>query len=572
MKFLGALWTFLALLFASGFALFYHIFMITSYDRQGYEKLNAPQEATSEFSTKQLRQGIRKTLLLAQNEERKIGVLKADTSLFLFEKEEGSKGLVEEMENVQLVYQEELLEDGGTQTAARLIAKKALYDYEQERLTAHKGTLSRYRLLGHHFPEEEELKDPFFLCSAEEMDVDFPKKILKVQKLTGNCFSAHEARFENGEFFAGGGFHYEHPLGCLQAKSARGYFEQPDKTPREILLEEGVQVHLRDGSHIYSPFSRLDSTTWTANFHGLTENKVVLERPSQSLYLKSLEMTVKFLPPTLAQPAHIDHLIALNEVEIGLKEGFKLQGQKAHFHTFNSEGRFSKALLTDNCLLTKENEMEIYAEEIAADFDQEFATLKGAHGTLQTLKFDARCVRIDRKNGKIFLDPPVTLKMQDDSGLEHILKTSGAILLDPEARRTCIASNGKQIHFSNLWGDIFADQMQVYFEEVEGKLKPLKFSLEGNIRVQNIDAGLERYALAENADYDIASGELTLKAKRPARVLFYDLANKMQASAPELILKRNPETKKDEIKGRGNVRFLLAEDEWNELKKRFSFE
>lgn len=571
--------------------------MITSYDRKGYEKLNAPQEVASSFSTKQARQRIVKTLLLTQGEERRVGILKASDSELLFEKEGGSKGLVEEMENVELIYQEELEE--GTQLIARLIAKKALYDYEKERLIAEDADLTRYRLLGHQFPEMADLKDPIFSAFAKDIHLEFQENRLKAAQLKGSfpsSFAAQEASFENGELLIGGDFHFEHPLGTLQAKSAKARFGEITELPKEILMEEGATLHLKDGSKISSPYSRLDTSSWVAFFHGLEGNKVALEGPNHSL--KSLEMTLHFSPPS-----QVDRLIAEGEVEIGLQDGLKLQGHHAHFHSFTPEGRFSKAILKEECLLTKE-ETEIHAEEIAADFDLDQATLTTAYGTLQNLKFDAKGVLIDKQKGKMFLDPPIHLewggildttgrvevteenqkldllyiegpsvfKMKDEKGLEHTLKTWGTILIDPKAKIASISSDGKQIHFSDSYGDIYADHVQVYFEEVDGKLKPSKLSLEGNIRLQNIQAGLQRYALAENADYDVMKGELILKSNRPARVLFYDLANKMQASAPALILKRNPETKKDEIKGIGNVRFLLSEEEWNELKKRFSFE
>lgn len=614
MKFPRALFISLALLFASGFALFYHIFMISSYDRKGYDKLNAPQEVASSFSTKQARQGVSKTLLLAQGEERRIGVLKAAASEFLFEKEGGSRGLVEEMEDAELIYQEELLPDN-MQLVVKLIANKATYDYERERLTAHDAVLSRYRLSGHHLPTLSDLKDPFFNGSAREFHLEFQEEqpVLKAQELKGNFFSVEEATFEKGLLHFSGGFHYDHPLGKLQAKTAQARFEDLSAPPQEIVMEEGVLVQLKDGSTVQSPFSRLDSTTWIAFFHGLEGNKVVLQRAADSLYLKSLEMALQFFPPTKNHPAWIDHLTAEGDVEMNLESGLTLHGRHALFNAFTPEGKFSYALLTGDCLLTKENEAEINAEEIAVDLVLDQASLKTAHGTLQKdnspLNFSASHVRIDRKAGKMFLDPPVTLewggtletsgkveiteslkegkrtlallniegpsvlKTKDNKGALHTFKTSGTILVDPEAKKTFVSSEkGKQIHFSDMHGDIYADRMQVHYGESDGKLEPLKLYLEGNIRVQNIQSGLERYALAENAEYDFLKGELTLKAKRPARVLFYDLANKVQMSAPALVLKRNPETEKDEVKGIGNVRFLLAEDEWNELKKRFTGE
>lgn len=607
MRFARALVISLALLFASGFALFYHIFMISSYDKQGYDKLNAPQESVSSFSTKQSRKGVVKNLLLTRGEERRTGVLKASDSEFFFEKEGGARGLLEEMENTELIYQEELLSDD-MQLALKMTASKSSYDYEKEILIAYDAALTRYRLPGHKFPANNELKDPFFVGSAQE--VRLKQGFLKAYELkcTTGPYSlfAQEVNFEKNALHCVGGFYYEHPLGILQAKSAWASFEELHAPPKEILMEEGVLAELKNGTTFQSVFSRFDGASCTAFFHGLEGNKVILKNENQSLDLTSLEMKLQF---SSHSPLEIDYLTAEGDVEMGFPSGLKLQGKRALFHEFTPKGNFSKAVLSEDCLLTKEEEADIYASEIIADIALDQATLKTAHGILQKnanpLQFCAHQIRIDRKAEKMFLDPPVTLlwggvletlgkveitgkgkllsflhiagpsilKIKDDQDIEHTLKTSGTILINPETKQiTALSHQGEQIHFSDIYGDIYADRLQIHYQEVDKKLIPLEINLEGNIRVQNIHTGLKRYALAEKANYHLEKRELTLKSKPPARVLFYDLANKIQASAPALVLKRNPVTQKDEMKGLGNVRFLLAEDEWNELKKRFSFE
>ena len=55
-------------------------------------------------------------------------------------------------------------------------------------------------------------------------------------------------------------------------------------------------------------------------------------------------------------------------------------------------------------------------------------------------------------------------------------------------------------------------------------------------------------------------------------MLFYDPMNKVEASGASLILKRDPKTGKDIIQGVGMIRLMFAEDELNELKKRFSLD
>lgn len=605
----------MTLLFIFGFALFFHIFMISSQDKEGYEKLHEPPETASFFSAKQSREGVVKTLILSQGEERKLGILKARSSQLVYEKEKGKTGLVEDMEDAELIYQEELLPEK-KQLVMKLNAKSAKYDYQREKLIAKDAILTRYEAPGHQFPEE--LKDPYFEGTAEQAALEFKKNpYMKAYKLKASqspaSFFVDEASFENGMIHFLGGLQYEHPMGSIDAKSGTAQFNKGvlNHLPDEVVMKEGVFVRLKEGSTIWSPYCKLDSDHWTGFFHGLEGDKVVLEKGSQSLSLKSLKMILQFFPPG----NKIDHLTADGEVEISLGSDFLLKGKRVIFDTFTPEGKFTKALLTGEegkteCRLVKDKEAEIYASEIALDLTKEIAVLKAAHGTIQTntmpMKFSAGSVTIQKEEGLMILDPPLviewggtlqstgqakilqaqnkgkrtlsfldcqgpsTLKMKDEKGILHTLKTHGAITINPESKTTVITSEGKQIHFSDLYGDIFADNAQIHYEEIEGKLKPLKLHLKGNVRLQNVDTGFERYALADQADYDVSKGEVTLKSKRPSRVLFYDLANKVQASAPALTLKRNPETNKDEIKGTGNVRFLFAEEEFNELKKRFS--
>lgn len=63
---------------------------------------------------------------------------------------------------------------------------------------------------------------------------------------------------------------------------------------------------------------------------------------------------------------------------------------------------------------------------------------------------------------------------------------------------------------------------------------------------------------------------MTLKGQGGNRVLLYDQAKDLQISAPGVLLKRDPITQKETIKGLGDVRFSLVKEEFSELRKKFS--
>jgi hypothetical protein len=119
-------------------------------------------------------------------------------------------------------------------------------------------------------------------------------------------------------------------------------------------------------------------------------------------------------------------------------------------------------------------------------------------------------------------------------------------------------------------GEIFADKAFFYYSFDQGRLVPKRLELIGDVKIHNHASGSIQYALADRAEYQFRDNTLLLHSVERPRVLFYDTFNKVQASAPMLQVQRNPKTGHEAIQGHGDVHFLFAEEEWNELKNRFS--
>ena len=136
---------------------------------------------------------------------------------------------------------------------------------------------------------------------------------------------------------------------------------------------------------------------------------------------------------------------------------------------------------------------------------------------------------------------------------------------------------GQQVFFQDPMGEIYADQANIQYNWADKALIPGKMTLSGHVRfldsssAQNgIHSPLSKYALSDKLEYFPDLQEAIFTADKGSRVLFYSKANDLQVSAPALKIRRDEITKKESIKGIGDVRFSFIEHEFEQLKQRFS--
>lgn len=174
---------------------------------------------------------------------------------------------------------------------------------------------------------------------------------------------------------------------------------------------------------------------------------------------------------------------------------------------------------------------------------------------------------------------------EKDSVNNHYLYCFGKMLIDHEKLVTTFdspinqqgqVSTGNQVVFRDSIGEMHADKLFIYYENVEGKMSPSKMIAEGNVYLldrkgtpANEIAPLLHYALADRAEYEFESKEAHFIAAKKNRVLFYDKTNNLQISAPALKLKRNGPDNKESVQGIGDVRFSFLEKESDRLNERF---
>lgn len=178
--------------------------------------------------------------------------------------------------------------------------------------------------------------------------------------------------------------------------------------------------------------------------------------------------------------------------------------------------------------------------------------------------------------------------IDEEKKLVHTLTSYGKVTVDHEHLKTTIESpvdeankvkEGMQIYFNDLLGEIYADHAVVDYQEIEGKVKIDRLTLEGNVRILNRSSvnpeeseAFLQYALADVVEFYPNTNEMMMKASDNKRVLFYDKVNQLEISAPGVKIKRDMITKKESIQGIGDARFSLVDEELEKLKTHFSLE
>lgn len=150
------------------------------------------------------------------------------------------------------------------------------------------------------------------------------------------------------------------------------------------------------------------------------------------------------------------------------------------------------------------------------------------------------------------------------------LFADGTFVLDNEANQLVI--HGAPIKFKDKLGVIEAEHATISYH----KFIPVHITLGGNVRIQNYAAvdniaseTCLHYILTDEATLDLATQTLRISAEAGKRALLYDNINNIQVSAPAITLQRNKATKKESLKGEGDVRFSFSEKELTLFKQRF---
>ncbi len=299
------------------------------------------------------------------------------------------------------------------------------------------------------------------------------------------------------------------------------------------LFAIGLQGGFKDLHAMKSPFVHLDCKGHILECQGTDADRVLYTdlKSASTLECDRLEIALNEKAPW------IEKAEAIGGVELKTAKGDRLSGRKA---VMTREGQVT---MEGRSILYLPSGEQIAMENAVADLNHKKVVLQGK-SVLSIFAPEKRTItsygEIVVKDGVVAIDSP---------------STNGVV------------SEELQIHLEDPRGEIFADRARLSFQEKEGKRRPEKLILMGNIRLLY----QSQYALADEAELDFEKGILLLSAKERGSVLFYDRLNGMQATAPQLILSLDPQ-KKVSVRAIGKMRLLFKEDELTELKKRFSLD
>jgi lipopolysaccharide export system protein LptA len=118
---------------------------------------------------------------------------------------------------------------------------------------------------------------------------------------------------------------------------------------------------------------------------------------------------------------------------------------------------------------------------------------------------------------------------------------------------------------------VFADKAHIEYTEENGTFQPISVSLKGHIKISSRSTGAKpaRFGLADRLTYSPTTRTFILGADPGKKVVFANDEENLRISAQEVHITQDPTTKKQTVKGLGNVQLSLSAEEEATLNKFF---
>lgn len=240
--------------------------------------------------------------------------------------------------------------------------------------------------------------------------------------------------------------------------------------------------------------------------------------------------------------------------------------------------------------------LEFKSDELSWDHQKQVLVLKGNVDISQNKNLHVKTgheISIFQGNlkGKRILR---SIRSPEKTDLEYVdalkgntrrIYSPGPLLIDHERQEMTLTGildgsepteEKNQVYFEDVLGEMYADLVRILYHWEGSQLVPKQVIMEGHVRLLNrFDGHVEEagsvlhYALADRVEYSPEQQEMVLTASEGNRVLFFDQVNNMQMSAPSLTIRQDPASKKEMIKGIGDVRFTFLEKELAQFKQHF---
>ncbi len=159
----------------------------------------------------------------------------------------------------------------------------------------------------------------------------------------------------------------------------------------------------------------------------------------------------------------------------------------------------------------------------------------------------------------------------------HQLVSHGILSFDRERKLGTVESpmvNGvvpEELQLSYKEGEmsILADKAHIEYTEENGAFQPISVSLKGQVKIASAGDKPSRYGLADRLTYSPTTRTFILGADPGKKVLFVNNEENIRISAQEVHITQDPTTKKQSVKGLGNVQLALSTEEQLSLNKYF---
>jgi lipopolysaccharide export system protein LptA len=176
---------------------------------------------------------------------------------------------------------------------------------------------------------------------------------------------------------------------------------------------------------------------------------------------------------------------------------------------------------------------------------------------------------------KLIVDGNSSSVVQPNTQYSMNIQCNGHVEVN-HSKKTITMQSPSQVEIKTDTGILSSDKITLNYSLEEDRFVPKYTVLEGNVKLRNhimVDVRrpgpLDQYALADRVVIDLPTDTFVLSGVNGKRILFYDRINNLKMSAPEITVSKDPQTHKQVVKGKGDVRFTFLENEYDLLKRSF---
>jgi hypothetical protein len=450
---------------------------------------------------------------------------------------------------------------------------------------------------------------------------------LQASSTEDKTLSALYATYEDTTLQLKGEVKVEHGLGLLQAEKAFLHRHEGNKNLpfSRVYLEDKVDILCKDTASLKCDLAELDFLSLKGKLHSTSANPVLyVDKGIQGSHSAPLELQSKEIDLIFEKQENEDgtmeylckEIVATKDVQIRYANEFAIHTNQVLYHKSSStvnqiNGIFTTSPDTPSTLFYKDETIE--TSFIEGNLDKQTLHLKNPKGSLPSSLFSPKqqgqlffsChhliwdyskshlilqkeVQIQESHfGCLIAEDLVTIKQnnsKDSAIIESILVQGKSTLSRADALLTCYGSlfvdgvkgqiiatspsSSNPISFQNPDLSLFGDRAVLEYTEPLHELSSLTF--QGNIKI-HAPSSLKtaRYALADRLVYAPDTKTVILSAHSGKKVLFWDEESGTTLSAKEVHITQNMETHKPDIKGVGNVKLSLSQEEQTEMKRHF---